>query len=48
MKETLYNLQHQIQAAFLDDPDMRDYRIKALDSNGIITLRGTFPTHAAR
>jgi osmotically-inducible protein OsmY len=48
MNEPLYNLQHQIQAAFLDDPDMRDYGIEVLDSNGIVTLRGTVPTHAAR
>jgi hypothetical protein len=47
MNETLYNL-HQIQAAFLDDPDMRDYGVKVLDSNGILTLRGTVPAHAAR
>ena len=48
MNEPIYNLQHQIQAAFLDDHDMRDYGIEVLDSNGIITLRGTVPTHAAR
>jgi osmotically-inducible protein OsmY len=48
MNEPLYNLQHQIQAAFLDDPDMREYGVEVLDSNGIVTLRGTVPTHAAR
>lgn len=48
MNEPLYNLQYQIQAAFLDDPDMQDYGIEVLDSNGIVTLRGTVPTYAAR
>ncbi len=48
MNEPIYNLQHQIQAAFMDDRDMRDYGIEVLDNNGIITLRGTVLTHAAR
>lgn len=48
MNEPIYNLQHQIQAAFLDDPEMNDYGIEVLDSNGIVTLRGAVPTRAAR
>lgn len=48
MNEPMYNLQHHIQAAFMDDRDMRDYGIEVLDTNGIITLRGAVPTHAAR
>jgi osmotically-inducible protein OsmY len=34
--------------AFMDDRDMKEYGIEVLDSNGIFTLRGTVPTHAAR
>ncbi|RPI95169.1 MAG: BON domain-containing protein [Chloroflexi bacterium] len=48
MNEPIYNLQGQIQAAFLNDRDMQDYGIEVLDNNGIITLRGTVPSHAAR
>ncbi|HET9914158.1 MAG TPA: BON domain-containing protein [Anaerolineales bacterium] len=48
MNEPIYNLQHQIQAAFLDDPDTRNYGIEVLDNNGIITLSGAVSTHAAR
>ncbi|RPJ27763.1 MAG: BON domain-containing protein [Chloroflexi bacterium] len=46
MNEPIYNLQHQIQAAFMEDRDMKDYGIEVLDSNGIVTLRGTVPTQA--
>jgi len=48
MNEPIYNLQHQIQMAFTDDRDMKEYGIEVLDSNGIVTLRGSVPTHAAR
>lgn len=48
MNEPIYDLQHQVQAAFMDDRDLRDYGIEVLDSNGIVTLRGSVPTHAAR
>ena len=48
MNEPIYNLQYQIQAALLDDPDMSNSGIEVLDSNGIVTLRGTVPTRAAR
>lgn len=48
MNEPIYNPQHQIQAAFMDDRDMRDYGIEVLDNNGVVTLRGTVPTPAAR
>ena len=48
MNEPIYNLQHHIQMAFMDDRDMKEYGIEVLDSNGIVTLRGTVPTHAAR
>lgn len=43
-----YNLQQQVQAALMEDHDMRDYGIEVLDSNGVITLRGMVPTRAAR
>jgi osmotically-inducible protein OsmY len=48
MNEPIYNLQHQIQAVFMDDREMRDYGIEVLDNNGIITLSGAVPTHATR
>ena len=48
MNEPIYNLQHQIQAAFMDDCNTRDYGIEVLDNNGVVTLRGTVPTPAAR
>jgi osmotically-inducible protein OsmY len=44
----IHDLQHQVQASLLDDDEFRDYGIEVLDSNGIITLRGTVPTREAR
>ena len=48
MNEPTYNLQHQIQRAFMNDTDLQNYGIEVLDSNGIVTLRGTVPTRDAR
>jgi osmotically-inducible protein OsmY len=48
MNKPIFDLQHQVQAAFMDDPDVQDYDIEVLDSNGIITLRGSVPTRSAR
>ncbi len=48
MNKPMYDLQHQVQAAFMDDREMQDYDIEVLDNNGIITLRGTVPTRTAR
>lgn len=48
MNKPMYDLQHQVQAAFTDDREMQDYDIEVLDNNGIVTLRGTVSTHAAR
>lgn len=48
MNKPVYDLQHQIQAAFREDRDLQDYGIEVLDSNGIITLRGVVPTRVAR
>lgn len=48
MNKPVYDLQHQVQAAFTNDRDIQDYDIEVLDNNGIITLRGAVPTRAAR
>ena len=48
MNKPIYDLQHQVQAAFMEDRQMQDYGIEVLDSNGIITLRGTVPSRDAR
>ncbi|HEX2997091.1 MAG TPA: BON domain-containing protein [Anaerolineales bacterium] len=48
MNKSVYNVQHQVQAAFMNDPDVQGYDIEVLDSNGIITLRGNVPTPVAR
>lgn len=48
MNKSVYNVQHQVQAVFMNDLDVQDYDIEVLDSNGIITLRGNVATRAAR
>lgn len=48
MNKPIYDLQHQVQAAFMNDRDVQDYDIEVLDNNGIITLRGVVPTRTAR
>ncbi|HSB02792.1 MAG TPA: BON domain-containing protein [Anaerolineales bacterium] len=48
MNKPVYDLQHQVQAAFMNDRAVQDYDIEVLDANGVITLRGTVPTQAAR
>jgi len=48
MNKPIYDLQHQVQAALMEDRDLQNYGIEVLDSNGIVTLRGTVPTRAAR
>ena len=48
MNKPVFDLQHQVQAALMEDRNMRDYGIEVLDNNGIITLRGTVPTRDAR
>jgi len=48
MNKPIYDLQHQVQAAFMNDRDMQNHGIEVLDNNGIITLRGTVPTRDAR
>ena len=46
--DEMQNLQHQVQMALTDDTHLRDHNIEVLDSNGVITLRGTVPTVEAR
>ena len=48
MNKPIFDLQHQVQAALMEDRDMQDYGIEVLDSNGVITLRDTVPTRDAR
>jgi hyperosmotically inducible periplasmic protein len=48
MNKPVYHLQHEVQQALAEINDLRDAQIDVLDSNGIITLRGTVPTVAAR
>lgn len=43
-----FDLQHQVQDALMEDKHTRDFGIEVLDSNGVITLRGTVPTREAR
>lgn len=45
---TIDNLQHEVQTALMNDDRLRDSAIEVLDSNGVITLRGTVPTREAR
>lgn len=44
----MHDLQHQVQTALMNDSDLQDHDIEVLDSNGVITLRGTVPTREAR
>jgi len=48
MNKPIYDLQHQVQEALAEINDLRDAQIDVLDSNGIVTLRGTVPTVDAR
>ena len=42
------DLYTRIQRALMDDSRTKDYGVEVLDSNGVITLRGMVPSHAAR
>lgn len=46
MKENV--LQLQVESALLQDRLTEDYGIEVLDSNGVITLRGTVPNRKVR
>ncbi len=48
MNKPVYDLPNQVQAVFSKDEEVQDSDIEVLDDNGIITLRGTVPTRAAR
>ena len=48
MNEPIYDFQHQVQEALSEINDLRGASIEVLDSNGVVTLRGTVPTTAAR
>ena len=48
MNKPIFDLQHQVQAALMEERDMQGYGIEVLDSNGIVTLRGAVPTRDAR
>lgn len=48
MNQTLSDLRTQVQTAFLQDDLLQDFGLEILDSNGVITLRGTVPTVEAR
>lgn len=37
----MHDLQHQVQTALMEDPDLSNYGIEVLNSNGVITLTGT-------
>ncbi|MDQ2693339.1 MAG: BON domain-containing protein [Chloroflexota bacterium] len=43
-----HDLQHQVQTALMDDPDVSEYGVEVFDSNGVITLTGTVPTTEVR
>jgi hyperosmotically inducible protein len=42
------DLQHQVQASLMDDDALKNRGIEVLDSNGVITLRGTVRTTQER
>ena len=48
MNQPIYEFQHRIQEALAEVNDLRGANIEVLDSNGVITLRGTVPTASAR
>ena len=48
MNQTMDDLQTRIQRALMNDSRTKEYGVEALDSNGIVTLRGTVPSYEAR
>jgi osmotically-inducible protein OsmY len=48
MNQPMYDFQKRIQEALSEVNDLREANIEVLDSNGVITLRGTVPTVSAR
>lgn len=48
MDRIVNDLQTRIQRALVDNPRTKDYGVEILDSNGVVTLRGTVPSYEAR
>jgi osmotically-inducible protein OsmY len=48
MNKPVYDLQHQVQEALAEINELRGAQIDVLDTNGVITLRGTVPSVTAR
>lgn len=48
MKQTMTDLQVQVQKAILEDQRIKEFGIEALDDNGVITLRGTVPSREVK
>jgi osmotically-inducible protein OsmY len=48
MNKPVYDLQHQVQEALAEINELRGAQIDVLDTNGLITLRGTVPSVTAR
>jgi len=48
MNKPVYDLQHQVQEALAEINELRGAQIDVLDTNGVITLRGTVPSVNAR
>jgi osmotically-inducible protein OsmY len=44
----VYGLQHQVQSALMEERILENEGIDVLDSNGVITLRGTVASREAR
>ena len=44
----IYGLEHQVEAALMEQSSLENEGIEVLDSNGVITLRGTVSTVEAR
>ena len=44
----MYGLQHQVQTALMEERILENEGIEVLDSNGVITLRGTVSSVEAR
>lgn len=48
MNQSTDDLQSNVQKTLMNDSRTKDYGVEVLDNNGIITLRGTVPSHTAR
>jgi osmotically-inducible protein OsmY len=48
MNKPVYDLQHQVQEALAEINELGGAQIDVLDTNGLITLRGTVPSVTAR